>query len=187
MIEKPPLWIICDISGSMHEGGKRMLMRNLLTYLLQLEQIFPDNLPFGGLEVIEWGESAQPVELDSDYEVRPFQCAGKTSASALVSLLTQPFEPGSQPRLLLFSDGNWDRDELGRLMEWRRLSPGFMFRIIAVGSDANIQKLRQLAGDLGAFLPEEVTAAWQSFSWTDFPTGEEAPLNPLLGKEAADE
>lgn len=165
MGEQPPLWVVCDTSGSMSEGGKRMLVRNLLTYLHQVIRMCPSAPPTGSLSVIAWGEATEIVELDG--EILPFTCVGKASVDSLTILMTTHLENVSQSRLLLISDGQWHRDELTRLVQWRRSLSNISVRVIATGSDANLQYLRQLAGASAVFNPEEIVAALHSWDGAD--------------------
>jgi uncharacterized protein YegL len=165
MTDKPPLFVVCDTSGSMSEGGKRMLVRNLLTYLHQFARMCPAVAPTWSLRVIAWGEATEVVEVEG--EILPFRCVGKTSADSLAILLTTHLENVSQPRLLLISDGQWHRDELTRLVQWRRSMSNVSVRVIATGYDANVQHLRQLAGASAVFNPEEIVAALHSWDGED--------------------
>lgn len=163
MNDKPPLWVVCDTSGSMSEGGKRMLLRNLITYLHQVVRMCPALAPTWSLRVIAWGEAAEVVEMEG--EILPFRCVGKASVDSLTNLLTTHLANVSQPRLLLMSDGQWHLDELARLVQWRRSMSNVLVRVIATGYDANVQYLRQLAGASAVFNPEEIVAALHS--WDD--------------------
>ena len=162
MTDKPPLWVVCDTSGSMSEGGKRMILRNLITYLHQVVRMCPELALTGSLRVVAWGNAADVVEFEEG-EILPFSCVGKASVDSLANLLTAHLANVSQPRLLLISDGHWPLDELERLVQWRRSMPHVSVRVIAAGYEASVHHLRQFVDASAIFKPEEIVAAVQSW------------------------
>ena len=165
MSDNPPLLVVCDTSGSMNEGGKRMLVRNLLTYLQQVIRICPSVPPTGSLKVIAWGEASEVVVMEN--EIFPFMCVGRASVDSLTNLMSFHLKNVSRSRLLLISDGQWQREELSRMVQWRRTLSNVAVRVIATGSDANRQHLLQLAGASAVFNPEEIVAALHSWDVAD--------------------
>ena len=142
-----------------------MLVRNLIAYLHQVVRLCPAFAPSVSLRVIAWGEATEVVEVEG--EILPFRCVGKASADSLVILLTTHLANASHPRLLFISDGQWHRDELARLVQWRRSQFNISVRVIATGSDANLQHLQQMAGKSAVFNPEEIVAALHSGDGTN--------------------
>ena len=175
-----PLWVICDTSGSMSEGGKQMLVRNLLSYVVQAVRLLPSFSATPSLRIISWGNATKVVDWDTIAEIRPFHCTGKTVADVLTALLSKEWEAVALPRLLILSDGNWHRDEIAHLARWRRSITNLSLRIIATGSDANLQTLRQLAGPTEVFTPEEIVGALDSWNCSkSLKTNDEFPENSM--------
>ena len=162
------LWVICDTSGSMNEGGKKMLVRNLLTYLHQVACMSGASASFGTLKIVAWGELTEVVEFED--EILPFRCKGKASVDGLANLLSNELADASRPRLLFMSDGQWHHDDLKQLCQWRRSTPNVTVRVIAIGADASARDLRQLADESALFAPEEVWAALDSWNDVDATT-----------------
>ena len=149
----------------MSEGGKRMLLRNLITYLHQIVCMCPALAPAGSLRVIAWGEEPRSWSW-----MARFSLSGAWKSlcgTSLAILLTRHLASVSQPRLLFISDGQWHRDELSRLIQWRHSLLHVSVRAIATGPDANAKQLRQLAGASAVFNPEEIVAVLQSWVGAD--------------------
>jgi hypothetical protein len=172
------IWVICDTSGSMNEGGKKLLVRTLLTYLSQLPLAAPRGAFPGSLRVVAWGDGARLVELEAD--ISPLRCEGRVSANALTAFLTQALEEASRPRLLLVSDGQWPPEELQHLRRWLRTRPDVAVQAIAVGADANRRDLGAVAGPSRVFAPEDIWAVLEA--WDDADATAPAPRGQPPGR-----
>ena len=126
------LLLVCDISGSMAEGGKCMLVRGIVRVA---EQYVRFGYAVASIRLVAWSDTATFVdwEPDTEFPDRLLQCHGSASATALCDLI------GSQPvgKVLLLTDGFWPIEDARRLKRWKRSIPPDTLRIVKIGGDAN--------------------------------------------------
>lgn len=152
------LFLVCDTSGSMSEGGKPFITRTAVTTIAQWI-----HLAGGGAQVrlCAWGSEAvfSDWTITDDYPEHMLVCGGTSSATALTRLL------GDSPdgKVLLLTDGFWSSTETRHLKQWRAGLPHHSVRFIKTGSDAN----PQLKGP-DAFLAEDLFAALDG--WLEAPS-----------------
>lgn len=127
--------LVCDISGSMSDGGKPFIMRTLVTTIAQWVLY-----GYGRTEIILWAWGSD-VRCISDWGARSefpeelLSCAGTANSSLLIESL------GDKPdgKVLLLTDGFWSRDDAKTLKRWKDNFSSNMLRIIKIGADANPQ------------------------------------------------
>ncbi len=144
------LHLVCDISGSMSDGGKPFIMRTLVTTVAQWALY-----GYGHAEITlcAWGSEARRIPAwgtRCEFPVELLSCAGTANSSSLIQLL------GNKPdgKVLLLTDGFWSRDDTKNLKRWKDCLPLDTLRIIKIGADAN----PQLKG-IDVFSSEELFAA----------------------------
>ena len=127
------LHLVCDISGSMSDGGKPFIMRTLVTTVAQWVLY-----GYGRTEITlwAWGSDVRRIpdwDVRSEFPLELLSCAGPANGSSLI----QSF--GDQPdgKVLLFTDGFWSRDDEKALKRWKDNLPLNILRIIKIGSDSN--------------------------------------------------
>lgn len=127
------VWLVCDTSGSMIEGGKRFIMRGLVR---QFEQY----LRFGyatnvDLRLVALRDHATQLSWHPGDEVpgELLECRGSLEAAELVALLGED----EADRYLLLTDGFWPDDPRKHLNQWRDALPAEALRIVKVGADSN--------------------------------------------------
>lgn len=144
------LHLICDISGSMSDGGKPFIMRTLVTSIAQWVLY-----GYGHAEITLWAWGAEVQRISdwsprSELPVELLSCAGTTNFSSLIQSLGSKFDG----KVLFLTDGFWSRDDVRALKRWKDGLPSDTLRIIKIGADAN----PQLKGpDL--FSPDDLFAA----------------------------
>ena len=129
------LHLVCDISGSMKEGGKHFIMRTLVTTVAQWVLY-----GYGRTEITlwAWGSEARRIPdwgTKSEFPEQLLSCAGIVNGSSLI----QSIGGNHDGKILLFTDGFWSRDDARALNRWRDNLPSNMLRIIKIGADANPQ------------------------------------------------
>jgi hypothetical protein len=143
------LWIVCDVSGSMSEGGKHLLARGVAK---MSEQYCRLGYGCAELKLVAWSRAARVADWLPDQEFPPemLVCEGAASAKALVGLL------GEQPqgKVLLITDGFWPDNDARTLKRWKERLPPDTLRVIKAGADAS----PQLKG-AEVFAAEELWAA----------------------------
>lgn len=143
------LFLVCDTSGSMSEGGKPFITRTVVKTIAQLMHLAGRKEQ---IRLCAWGTEAVFNEwaMTDDYPEHMLVCRGTSSAIALTRLL------GDSPdgKILLLTDGFWNSTEARHLKKWRARLPGDWVRIIKIGADAN----PRLKG-MDVFLVEDLFAA----------------------------
>ena len=128
------LWLVCDASGSMIEGGKRLILRGLLR---QIEQYFRlGYAPRTQLKLVTWNDAAVDVPWQPGDEIpsEVLTCRGSAEASALISTLSAS---AVDDRYVIMTDGFWTDEARQELKRWRERRAEDTLRVIKIGADAN--------------------------------------------------
>jgi hypothetical protein len=132
MAERETFYLVCDTSGSMAEGGKRMLMRGIAR---TVEQCIRLGDGAAEIKLVLWNTTAAVADWEPSDELpaQLLECGGSSNASALIKTL------GEKPdgNVLFLTDGWWSEDEKKVLKKWRKSLPSETLRIIKIGADAN--------------------------------------------------
>lgn len=129
------LHLICDISGSMGDGGKPFAMRTVVMAIAQWVQ-----LGYGGAEIrlSSWASETNDFldwSAKDEFPAELLSCDGSSNWETLIKLL------GEKPegKVLIFTDGFWTKEGAKILRQWKELLPPDTLRIIKIGADANPQ------------------------------------------------
>lgn len=127
------VWLVCDTSGSMVEGGKRLIMRGLVR---QVEQFL--RLGYGpkkDLKLVLWNDEATSPTWNPGEEVpgELLDCKGSAEGDALVHFLGT----SSGSKVLILTDGFWPEASRGAIKRWKAGATPNTLRIVKVGADAN--------------------------------------------------
>lgn len=127
------LWLVCDTSGSMVEGGKRLIMRALVR---QAEQFLRFGYgPKKDLKLVLWNhETTSPAWNPTD-EVPSeiLDCKGSAEGDALVQFLGT----SRDGKVLIFTDGFWSEESRDAIRRWKGGVTPDALRIVKIGGDAN--------------------------------------------------
>ena len=129
------LLLVCDISGSMGDGGKPFTMRSAVMTVAQWSR-----LGYGHAEIRLCGWASE-VRHFLDWNARDefpaelLSCQGTSNGHALIQWL------GEKPegKVLLLTDGFWTRDGARVLKRWKECLPSDTLRVIKIGADAHPQ------------------------------------------------
>lgn len=127
------VWLVCDTSGSMIEGGKRLILRGLVRQLEQYLRL--GYAPKRDLKLVAWNDEAavQPWSPSDEAPHELFDCSGSADGNALVRLVGTP----TDDKVLLLTDGFWPDESRATIKRWKdAMAPGAL-RVIKVGADAN--------------------------------------------------
>jgi hypothetical protein len=126
------LWIICDTSGSMSEGGKNLLVRGMARVS---EQYCRLGYGCANLKLVAWNKDALVVDWvpDEEYPQEMLLSEGPTSVDALVTLCQEQ----TDSKFLLITDGFLTLDDTRKFKRWRSDLPREALRVIKLGGDAN--------------------------------------------------
>lgn len=127
------MWVVCDTSGSMLEGGKRLIMRGLVR---QVEQFL--RLGYGpqkDLKLALWNEEVTTPAWSPNDEVPEelLDCKGSTEGEVLVRFLSSQ----AASTVLLLTDGFWSEGSRSAIKRWKDSLGPDSLRVIKVGADAN--------------------------------------------------
>jgi hypothetical protein len=142
------LWLVCDVSGSMAESGKRLVVRGVVR---QVEQYFR----FGyanpvDLRLATWGTEVKVYNWQTDDEVpvELFDCYGSSSSDALFSYIKQQPEA----KFLVLTDGGWSSEcERSIRLEGKSVG-GDIVRFVKIGYDGNSALRGQKMADVDGLL-----------------------------------
>lgn len=150
------LHLVCDISGSMAEGGKPYAMRTAVLTAAQLARFCCMSA-----EASLWGWASDISQFTDwttgdEFPTDLLSCSGASNGDALIQWL----EDDPDRKVVLFTDGFFLSAGKGLLIQMRKLLPSNCIRIIKVGADHN----PQLKGE-DVFGQEDVIGAFDA--WLD--------------------
>lgn len=148
------VYVICDMSGSMIEDGRRFIVRNLMRTVDQYFRLH-DSAP--ELFIVHWSSIVDVMKWDpgQDFPEEMLACWGKTSGEALADKLSGI----ADGYFMLITDGYWAHETAKIIATWSRTLPDGHFRILTVGVDAN----PELKGP-NVFRGEDVLAALNNWA-----------------------
>jgi len=159
---KSNLNIIADVSGSMNEMGKIHLLRNLCRYAAQLRFIDQEKYSGSDIHFYQWSQNVSEVVLQSDGDIPAINAEGSSKLCALSDFLSKNLNETEEMRLLLLSDGNFDRDDYKTFLEWKKDYYCLFIRSVAVGVDADLLKLKKISTNNTVYLSENIASAIDS-------------------------
>jgi len=144
------LRLVCDISGSMSDGGKSFSMR---TVVMTVAQWVGLGYARAEIRLCGWASETHPFpdwSTKDEFPAELLSCSGASNGQALIQ------ELGETPdgKVLVLTDGFWPLDEARALKRWKECLPSDTIRFIKIGADAN----PQLKGD-DVFAAEDLLAA----------------------------
>ena len=129
------LFLVCDISGSMGDGGEPFTMRSAVMTVAQWSR-----LGYGHAEIRLCGWASEVRHyLDwntkDEFPAELLSCGGPSNGEALIQSL------GERPegKVLLLTEGFWARDDARVLKRWKECLPPNTLRMIKIGAAANPQ------------------------------------------------
>lgn len=126
------IYLICDMSGSMVEDGRRFIVRNIVRTVDQYYRLRGEK---PDLFVARWTSNVtvERWNLGQDFPEHLLVCEGEVSGDSLVEALSG----AKEGYFMLLTDGYWSRESRRRIQSWYRSLPDGHFRIIKVGVDAD--------------------------------------------------
>lgn len=144
--------IVCDLSGSMVECGKRYAMNTVLRTIDQYYRMLNPNVE---IRLLGWSNEIEDLQwgLGDDLPEKLLNCRGSSSVNMLISELGDRLDAP----VIILSDGYWD-DPDNEFEGWAEsLDDGYV-RVILLGADAN----RKLDAPF-VFNAESILAALEEF------------------------
>jgi hypothetical protein len=126
------LYLVCDISGSMAELGKYLVVRGVVR---AIEQYLRLGHGSAELKLVAWGREARVLDWTPDQEFPGDMCSPRSSANAEAVAALLESDPAD--RILLMSDGFWSQAVAKVLRRWKQSLPPNSVRLIKIGADAN--------------------------------------------------
>lgn len=156
------IYVIIDTSGSMNEMGKSHLLRNLCRFISELPIMNEKRYSDVEFRFFQWGASVSELFVESDGDIPSIHTQGSSDLSALSEMLRCVLNNGQQTRVLIFTDGNFPNSKIAQFKKDLILFPKLIMRVVAVGADADILKLKKLSSNACVYLPENISAAVNS-------------------------
>ena len=127
------LWLVCDVSGSMLEAGKRLIVRSLVR---EAEQYF--RLGYAAktdIRLVAWNKDASvlPWSPGDEFPSELFDCKDSANGEALMRLLADQIDA----KFMILTDGFWTDDARTVIGRLRDAHGQDALRILKVGGDAN--------------------------------------------------
>ena len=154
-----PINIIIDVSGSMNEMGKIHLQRNLCCYAAQLKTMDHDKYADIDVRFYQWAQSVSKIIVQNEGDIPPLVTEGSSSMRALSDFLSKSLNDMESLRVLILSDGNFDRDEFKSFLEYKEKIKRLLIRTVAVGTDSDLLKLKEISSNDSVYLSENIAAA----------------------------
>ena len=126
------LTVICDLSGSMAECGKRFIMRNALRAIRQYYQLLGVELSY---ELALWKSEVTTIPWRDEEDVPDaiFDCSGLSSETALINGVSLDADKA----VIILTDGFWSHATQESIANWLDSEKAIPYRIIKIGTDAN--------------------------------------------------
>lgn len=153
------LLVFIDISGSMKEMGKYLLERNLCRFIYQLVEY--ENHRYTSIDVrfFTWSESVSEIAYREDegfFKIVPNGIADLDVLQKFFSTFNGNIE---STHILILSDGCFNDNQLSRYCTSIEDVPGLTIRSVAIGADANLERLKKLSSNKSVFLAENINSA----------------------------
>ena len=159
---KVPLCIIVDVSGSMNEMGKIHLQRNLCRYAAQLRLIDQEKYSGSDIHLYQWAQNISEVALQSNGDIPALNAEGSSKLCVLSDFLSQYLNDTEIARVLILSDGNFQNSEIVSFQNQLGTFTNLIIRTVAVGSDADLLKLKKISTNNTVYLSENIASAIDS-------------------------
>jgi hypothetical protein len=150
------LWLVCDVSGSMLESGKRLVVRGLVREVEQFIRLGYGTKP--DIKLVAWNNEAKSLAWSPEDEVPGDLVDCESSADGEV--LTKLLSGQADDRFIILTDGFWADEPRDDVERWEEVLGRDALRVIKVGADAN----SKLKGP-DVFAAEDIFAAMDG--WLD--------------------
>jgi len=153
------IYVIIDTSGSVNEMGKSHLLRNLCQYISELPCVnerFFSNIEF---RFFQWNITMRELIVESDGNFPELKPQFTSDLLMLAEMLKNRVNSEGQTRAIILADGNFPTSDVEVFSKTINSSDDLITRVVAVGADANIRKLKKISSNNRAYLPENISAA----------------------------
>lgn len=153
------LLVFIDVSGSMKEMGKHLLEMNLCRHIYQLFEYETNKYSSIDVRFYTWSESVFEIAHNEDkfnFKIVPNGIADLDVLQKYFSTFTGNIE---STHILILSDGCFSDNQLSRYSTFVKDVPGLTIRAVAIGADANLERLKKLSSNKSVFLPENINSA----------------------------
>jgi len=156
------LYVLIDTSGSMVEMGKAHLQRNLCRFISQLP--FIDEQKYANFEIhfFQWNTSIRKLFVQDNGDIPTLNPQSTSDLSSLKEFLCSISNHSQPPCVLLLSDGNFSSTNITEFKHGVGSIPNLILRIVAIGPDADMLKLKKLSTYENVYLAENISAAVNS-------------------------
>ena len=150
--------IVADVSGSMAEMGKHLLMCQIMRFISQLPAINPEKYGNVEFKFFSWGEEIIELTPCEDGDLFLPKPIGKGNVKRLVEWASEIVVSNPSARIMILSDGAISDIDAAVFGKWLA-NAGIMARSIAIGADADYERLRKFSSNRVPYPAEEIHSA----------------------------
>jgi len=154
--------IVLDCSGSMGEMSKMLLARNLIAVVCEYPEIQDDKNSFDSIHLYLWNDSIEHHSLENNIEVPFFTASGSANLKQLVNTLESIDNKYFKTKVMILSDGALSEQSINEYQVWLNSQEYYCIRAVAIGADAELDKLSQLSTNSQAYSSEDILVAIKS-------------------------
>jgi hypothetical protein len=127
------LWLVCDVSGSMLESGKRLVVRGLVREVEQYIRLGYGIKP--DIKLVAWNNEAKSLAWSPEDEVPVdlFDCKNSADGEVLTKLLSGQ----ADDLFIILTDGFWADEPQAAVERWEEVLGRDALLVVKVGADAN--------------------------------------------------
>ena len=151
--------IVVDTSGSMNEMGKNHLQRNLCRYLHELRIINEQKYSNIEFRYYQWSSSVTNLFVQESGEFPVLTPKGEADMVALSEYLKSMVNDEQELHVLIITDGQYSYSEITEFKKGLEKYQNIALRVVAVGADADIAKMKKLSTNGNVYLAENISAA----------------------------
>lgn len=151
--------ILVDVSGSMREMGKLHLQKNLCRYATQLQLLDRDKYSDLDIHFYQWTQNVTEINLQNGGNLSGLFAQGSSSLMAFSDFILKYLNDSPKLRILILSDGNFDRNDYNSFLKWKEDQDNLLLRTVAIGADADLRKLKKISTNNNVYLSENITSA----------------------------
>jgi hypothetical protein len=177
-----PLYVFVDVSGSMFEMAKIHIQKNICRFITALPLVDPSNYGRFDLHFYRWSNSIEEISLEEDGSFPVLEASGRADLSSLGFFLEEMAcreEEKGLLRVLLLTEGLFRSNDLEAFSKKMRSLSSLLLRVVAIGADAPVERVRSIATNGVAWLPEDIPAAMESLCFSQ----DGAPAPPKCVKD----
>jgi hypothetical protein len=158
--------VFIDNSGGMNEMGKDFTLRNLCRFIKEFPQMNVDLFSDIDPKFFLWDNCIKEISWDINADVPQIVPSGSASLNELHRYI-ESIRNETEWHLLILSDGNFKISEIDDFSRKIKKNTKLKIRTVAVGADANENKLKKISTNESIYLAEDIYSAIVSLFFSE--------------------